>query len=473
MSSRAPRSRAPRSRAPRAPRARAPAPAPVVVAPAPKKKGGLFGKLGRSLMKIARPVADAGIQKLQQMAIAKIAGSGDYAISDGVHAIEHNSIINPTHSDNIPTFSSSGNVFRICHREYIGDLYSSTDFVNTTYTINPANSACFPWLSQIVTGNFQEYRFNGLVFEYKTGSSDALNSTNTALGYVVMSSQYNTLSQPFTTKQSAENTEFAVSTKPSRSMLHAIECKGNPNQPLYVQLEGGQQLSAGDARLYNLATLNVITTGMQQANTNLGELWVSYDILLYRPILQNSLGLRIGTARYRFSQGDSYSWPLGTVQDRTENFDSIGIVIRDDAGARGDAVGNDIVFPVGLAGTYQISLLVDNIPEAYGPYQPYGLNNGRPELVPVLTNATFYNPFLMSTSSVGYMTQQAEGQANGVQSMAFVFCIKITDANVPCVVRFPSLSPRTMLPPTSINGTAPYVQEGNLLITQLNGRISD
>jgi len=460
MSSRA---RASRARAPRR------APAPVVVAPK-KKKGGLFKKLGSALLKVAKPVANAGIRKLQDMAIAKISGSGDYVVSDGLHTIEHNSIINPSHSDNIPKFSSNGNVFRITHREYIGDLYSSTDFVNTTYTINPANSQCFPWLSQIVLGNFQEYQFNGLVFEYKTGSSDALNSTNTALGYVVMSSQYNSLSTPFTSKQSAENTEFAVSTKPSKSMLHAIECKGNPNQPLYIQLEGGQSLSPGDARLYNLATLNVITVGMQQASTNLGELWVSYDILLYRPILQNQLGFRIPSARISFNNGNSRQYPLGPQASRIIEMDTINLTIEDELPvptSAPDERSNTVVFGKGKQGVYQFCLTVNNPSGQFGPYNPYGLENGRDELLPILSNGTFYNPFNMTTSSCGYMTQQNSGGANNMLSMAFIFYVRITDVNLPLTVKFPSVREQTSLPPSPLLGE--YIQDGTLVITQMNG----
>lgn len=464
MSSRPVRNRAPR----RVPRAVAVAPAP---APAPKKKKGLFKKLGSSLMKLARPVADAGIKRLQDMAIAKITGSGDYVISEGVGSIEHNSIINPSHGDNIPKFSQSGNAFRITHREYIGDLFSSTDFVNTTYTINPANAQCFPWLSQICTGNFQEYRFNGLCFEYKTGSSDALNSTNTALGYVVMSSQYNTLSQPFTSKQSAENTEYAVSTKPSKSMLHAIECKGNSNEHLYVQLEGSQELSAGDARLYNLCTLNVITTGMQQAGTNLGELWVSYDILLYRPILQNQLGFRIPTARITLSNADSRQYPLGNQDSRTIPFDTIGVIVQDELPvptSTNDQRSNTVLFPRGLAGVYLFVLQINNIPEAYGSYAGYGLNNGNPELLPQLTNGTFYNPYNMASSSIGYMVQCPDGTGNGIQAMTFSFYVKITDVNYALSVKFPFETAQVLLPPSPLRGS--YVQQGNLTITQVNGR---
>lgn len=73
--------------------------------------------------------------------------------------------------------------FRISHREYVGDVVSgpSNSFTYKTYSLNPGNSSLFPWLS-VISENFESYKFHGLVFEFKSMSADALNSTNTALG---------------------------------------------------------------------------------------------------------------------------------------------------------------------------------------------------------------------------------------------------------------------------------------------------
>lgn len=72
----------------------------------------------------------------------------------------------------------------ITHREYIGDVITSGTagaFKTNTYYINPGLNKTFPWLSQIAQ-NFESYRMLGCAFEFKSMSSDALNSTNTALG---------------------------------------------------------------------------------------------------------------------------------------------------------------------------------------------------------------------------------------------------------------------------------------------------
>lgn len=54
-------------------------------------------------------------------------------------------------------------------------------FNYSTWQLNPGQKSLFPWLAGIAS-NFESYKFHGLVFEYKSMSADALNSTNTALG---------------------------------------------------------------------------------------------------------------------------------------------------------------------------------------------------------------------------------------------------------------------------------------------------
>lgn len=49
------------------------------------------------------------------------------------------------------------------------------------YSVNPGQQVSYPWLSTIAA-NFESYRIIGQLYEFKTMSADALNSTNTALG---------------------------------------------------------------------------------------------------------------------------------------------------------------------------------------------------------------------------------------------------------------------------------------------------
>lgn len=212
-------------------------------------------------------------------------GLGDYQI-------KYNSLMGGGEgsgsTDYVPSLSNTGSrgSVRIQHREYLQDVNSSTSFVNTPFVLNPSNSACFPWLSNMAL-NFQEYKFHGLVFHYVSLSAEALNSTNTALGAVIMSTDYNAASKPYASKAAAENSEYTVSTKPSCSLVHGIECDPmmTVNQGhLYISpYANGTAPTGEDPKTYNMGTFQFMTQG-SQAVANIGELWVSYDVELIKPI---------------------------------------------------------------------------------------------------------------------------------------------------------------------------------------------
>jgi hypothetical protein len=72
----------------------------------------------------------------------------------------------------------------VMNREFIGDIITSSTagaFSANTFYVNPGNANTFPWLSNVAL-QFESYTCHGLLFEYRTMSSDSLNSTNTALG---------------------------------------------------------------------------------------------------------------------------------------------------------------------------------------------------------------------------------------------------------------------------------------------------
>jgi hypothetical protein len=201
-----------------------------------------------------------------------IRGSGSYHVG-------RNSLI---HGGAVPSFRTVGDGVRLCHREYLGDVSGSIPFDITAYAINPGNPLCFPWLSSLA-GSFEEYRFEGLVFEYRS-SSGAIASTAPTLGNVILATQYNVLEPVFTTKQQMDAYEYSTSLVPSATGLHAVECAGalTPVSTLYVRT--GAVPAAADARLYDLGIFSIASQG-QQGTYQVGELWVSYDIVFRKPLI--------------------------------------------------------------------------------------------------------------------------------------------------------------------------------------------
>lgn len=238
---------------------------------------------------------------------ASLFGSGDYKVSE-------NSLVLGTQ---VPVFREGKRSVIIKHREYITDILSSTTFSNRSYSINPGLSESFPWLSQVVS-NFEQYKFHGLLWEFKSTSGSAVSSTNNALGVVVMATEYNANKSAFVNKQQMEAYEFSCSGKASDSFLHPVEC--SPSDTPYNNFYVRTGEITGDLRLYDVGNFQIATQGMQAASINIGELWVTYEIELLKPILPVA-GYLANFARLRGAEPDTTNyfgaiipaW-LGTMQ---------------------------------------------------------------------------------------------------------------------------------------------------------------
>lgn len=212
---------------------------------------------------------------------SKITGLGDYKVNS-------NTLMGAAAADSLPMFGRAGRSTRIAHREYLQDIVTSSTigaFKIETFPIQPALDVTFPWLGPVAT-QFEEYQLNGVIFEFKSNSYDALASTNTASGTVIMTTNYNVYNPQFVNKQQMEQYEFTCSSKPSVNLIHPIECARGESPLVTLQTRNDAKL-LGDLRLYDFGNFNIATVGMQGASTNIGELWVSYDISFYKPRVGN------------------------------------------------------------------------------------------------------------------------------------------------------------------------------------------
>jgi hypothetical protein len=205
--------------------------------------------------------------------ISKVTGFGQYKVNS-------NSLIN---GNSVPTFKSDADGMIVCHREFIADVVGSVDFVLQKYPINPGLANMFPLLSQM-SRVFEEYEMSGLVLEYRPSSGSAISSVSSALGVVILATDYDAANPTFTNKQQMESYEFSNSTVPFTGCLHPVECARNRNvlDNLYVRLTPPE--TGTDIRLYDMGNFQIATQGMQSIYT-VGELWVTYDVRLKKPRL--------------------------------------------------------------------------------------------------------------------------------------------------------------------------------------------
>lgn len=250
----------------------------------PKKQKNNSNSNGNITQKLMNSAASLGMT-MAGKAIARITGVGDYQVRS--NSIETNG---GTIAGEVPHFGKENNSTRVRHREFIKDIAVPANpaaFSNTTYVINPANAELFPWLSKFAE-NYQQYRIHGMVLIFKTTTSDY--SASGGMGKVAMATNYNVRDSAYANMIELENAEFSVSGKPSMSRVHPIECAANNGLPLVRYIRDLQyDASGGDDRLYDAGKFQFATQGLPgTTGTIIGELWMSYDIEFYKPIIGRS-----------------------------------------------------------------------------------------------------------------------------------------------------------------------------------------
>jgi len=261
-------------------------------------------------------------------AITYFTGRGDYVV-------RKNAFLSPSGGGMPPVVNpTNGGGVMIRRSEYLGDVITSSSantFKLTSYPLNPGLETTFAWLSQ-VAANFDEWECEGMYFEFKSTSANALNSTNTALGTVVMAANYNSANPNFASKQEMESYEGGTSIKPSENMRYFVECAKSQTVLNDLYVRSGDVPTGQDIRFYDLANFQIATTGMQGTSVNIGELWVSYQVNLRKPKLFIALGLYDSFYNATMT-GVTNALPYGTA--RTENeannlgitFDSTNLIM--------------------------------------------------------------------------------------------------------------------------------------------------
>jgi len=273
----------------------------------PKKKNTPFADAGTIIGHRAGQILGypmlKGVGKWLGEGIGSIFGSGDYQMM-GAHP-KYNVLMSDAQ---IPKFSSSRQTNIVCHREYLKDVTGTTNFVLQSFPLNPGLAFTFPWLATVAEA-YQEYRFHGLIFEFRPLITDFI--TAGAPGVVIMATNYNADAPMFGSKQAMENSEYAVATKPTLALIHGVEC--DPSQTILPEryTRTGVVPAGQDLRLYDLGNMQIATQGNPNGQL-IGELWVSYCVEFFKPILPASVTDAAASGRVQRSIAGN-SAPFGNV----------------------------------------------------------------------------------------------------------------------------------------------------------------
>jgi hypothetical protein len=267
----------------------------------------LVGPMVKMAIKSALPSAFANASRLLRPNASNISGHGDYVTNDIVHAgasmpmKKGNSGVPPT-------------VYT--HSEYVGDLLvpavGATGFVSKRYSINPTDTATFPWLSRL-SALFTKYKFTKLLFEFRSTSSNF--SATGPLGGVIMAPHYNVDSLAFTTKQQMEASTHAVSAAPCNSVLMGFECSKSDSNVKWYNLLNDTTIVRNN--FTDAGYVEIATNGLPGAvGGQVGEIWVHYTCELIEPYIS------VGSVASAINglAGGIYSTATGTTAELGANF---------------------------------------------------------------------------------------------------------------------------------------------------------
>jgi len=291
-----------------------------------KKLWGGVKDFGKGMWGVAKPLLiDGGKQLLR--AAPTILGAGDYR----TQMYSKNSL---AYTANVPQMHNGPNgSLRIRHRELIAqsimngpnpndpDVYDGTFGIARQTTqagavipigdesgrlwLNPGIKEVFPWLSQIAQ-KFGYYKAHGIAFEYR--STSAVSTVSQSIGDVTFFTELDAY-RPIPNGVGLANQKVAIAAqqyvnmgKPSQTFLHGIECARHLQQVSFCTVrEGRPQIDVpsnkGDERLSFIGYTMIFIGGVQAQNglvannPRLGDIYVTYDIELFRPILNNAIAL--------------------------------------------------------------------------------------------------------------------------------------------------------------------------------------
>lgn len=285
---------------------------------------------------VGAPATGATVGTSLGAALSRWLGSGDYTVVT-------NSMVKA--GPVIPSMHSTGQSIIVRHKEFLGPVLGSVDFkVQQTYILNPGIAQTFPWLSRIAAC-FQEHTFKGAVFHYVPTSGVAISGTNPAIGSVMLQTSYRSTEAEPVSKMELLNEYWASESAPNETLAHPIECSPVEN-PFKVQYVRTGALTLGDTPLmYDLGKTFLATQGMPADNNPVGDLWVTYEIELRKPVVHSNV-----------APSQEYLFATSYLSSLALPFKSI-VFDPPDIGA--SAVGQTISIPYLQSGVYYCVITID------------------------------------------------------------------------------------------------------------------
>jgi hypothetical protein len=210
----------------------------------------------------------AGLGEAVGGALAKISGMGAYEIK--TNSLQERADVSFGHGS-----------ITLAHREFVGLVYSATDFTTTIYDINPGLYDTVPWAS-VMSRNYERYEMLGFAAEF-VSTAGYLTSTQ-AQGVLVIATQYDPDASEFVNRREMESYMYTTSGIVTENQLHLVECAPSERPLKEMYLRYGE--TDRDKRFTDMGRMTVAVEGCPSAGVVLGELWVTYHVKFTCPRLE-------------------------------------------------------------------------------------------------------------------------------------------------------------------------------------------
>lgn len=334
-----------------------------------------FNKFAKT--KGGKAVGNLGIALLKS-ATKRVMGAGLYT---GQGSYSKNSLIGRGVAPEVPLFASQADetgAVTVSRREFVADLYAPglsggqiIPFENRTFALNPGLEQVFPWLSQIAQ-NYDEYEFKQLIFTFRSTTTDIGSSTTGQCGTVIMATNYNPANPNFADKNQMMEYDAAMSSKITESLQHGVECDtrklaGDKIKHIRANPTG----SVGDLKDYDHGNFQIAIANApkEYANQTIGELWVSYTVVLRKPKFFTSRGLGITKSMYLWNSTndplmagtEGHKYPFGQLKTISGQQNSLNCSLSLFDSTAAGVKQLRILFPASYSGTLEIVMQVKAI----------------------------------------------------------------------------------------------------------------
>lgn len=384
-------------------------PRPTAFGTALRGLGGIGGSALGNL--IGQANAGSTIGRSLGATLSRWLGAGDYTVTS-------NSLVQRTlnGTDAIPMMHKEGQSIIVRHKEYLGEVRGSTAFtVQQAYPLNPGSNYTFPWLSGIAA-QFQEYQIKGLVYHYVPTSGNAVSSTNPALGSVMLQTSYRASDTDPANKAEMLNEYWSTESVASESCVHPIECAPTEN-PFKTQYIRTGLVPAGDNILFYDLGRTVVATSGQAANNNvIGDLWITYEIELRKPVVYSATNSIIQSTRFQCLSPSTTVLFTTTTPTQVGNF------------AAGFS-GRTITFPKGAVGRYLITCLIE---------AQTSFTESQWTTPGVLVNCT--QPFLDNNQTKVFASSATNAAGSAQLNVTYTTSVSISDPQLVATYTFPAVA---------------------------------